>query len=266
MSFRTFFLAFLSLTAVCSAKDFEPFAGPQPMAVLLQEKPWAPIMGAETPRIVIYSNGDIIYSRGSGDDQVYFYAEMSYPVLARVTDHLTPLTNVTNLKPRYSVTGATDQGAALFYLHVNGKEVVTSVYGLRPEDDNGGPKARSLSKLPPELRELYHYLLTVDFSESRPWHSAYAEAMIFPVEDTSGGVLHWPKAWPDLKSDRVIKRKEGYSIFLDGSMHDELKSFLSNEKKDGAVEIDGRNWSVASRSVFPSEPVWRKAFSSLEDN
>ena len=266
MSFRAFLLAFICLNAVCSAKDFEPFAGPQPVAVLLQEKPWAAIMGAETPRMVIYDNGDVIYSRGSGDEQTYFFAEMSFPALASVTNHLAPVATLANLKPRYRVTGATDQGAALFYLHVNGKEVVTSVYGLRPEDDSGGPKARDLSKTPVELRQLYHYLLTVDFSESRPWHSTYAEAMIFPTDDVSGGLLHWPKSWPDLKSDRVIKRKEGYSIFLDGSMRDELKTFLAGEKKDGAVEIDGRNWSVASRSVFPSEPVWRRAFSTLEGN
>jgi hypothetical protein len=49
-------------------------------------------------------------------------------------------------------------------------------------------------------------------------------------------------------------------------MRDDLKQFLAAAKAKTAVEIDDRKWSVASRPVFPSEPVWRKAFSGLEDN
>jgi hypothetical protein len=264
MLYRTFLLALFGFAAISSAQAIEPFAGPQPIAVLLQENPSAAVMGAETPRIAIYQNGDVIYSRGYGDDQTYLYAEMSFTALAAVTDHLMPVANLDKLKSQYSVTNAAGQGAALFYLHVNGKDVVTSVYGLRPEDDNGGSKARSLDKIPVELRQLYHYLLTVDFSETRPWSSIYVEAMIFPVDDASGGLLHWPKDWPDLKSDRAIKRKDGYSIFLNDSMRGDLKEFLAGEKKDGVVEIDGAKWNVESRPVFPSEPVWRKAFSTFE--
>ena len=81
MTYWTWLPAFLCLAALCSAKDIEPFAGPKPIAVMLQENPWAAVMGAETPRIAIYENGDVIYSRDSTPQKpgTYFYAELGVP-------------------------------------------------------------------------------------------------------------------------------------------------------------------------------------------
>jgi len=259
---------FIGLTAIVSAKDVEPFAGPQPIAVMLQESPWATVMGAETPRIAIYENGQVIYTRGgpSPKQETYFYAELGFPAMADVINHLKPVTDLKNLKPMYSLPDDANQGATLFYLRVDNKEVVTSVYGLHPQDDREGFRIRTVGRIPDELRELYHYLLTVEFTESRPWRPAYVEAMIWPFDGAPDKVLPWPKNWPDLNSDRASKRKSGYSIFLDGSMRDNLKDLLSFEKDKDAVEISGKPWTVASRPVFPSEPIWRKAFSKLEGN
>ncbi len=62
-------------------------------------------------------------------------------------------------------------------------------------------------------------------------------------------------------SDRTVKRREGsYSIFLDAALESELVNFLSKRKKKGAIEIGGKKWAASVRPVFPSEPVWRKAF------
>jgi len=266
MTYWTWLPVFLGLTAIGSAKPIEPFAGPQPIAVMLQENPSAPVVGAETPRIAIYENGDVIYSRGGpGPKQdTYFYAELSFPALADVIGHLKPVTDLKKLKSTYSLSGG--GGATLFYLRVDNKTVVTSVHGLRPQDDRVDFQGRGIDKIPVELRQLYHYLLTVDFNPTRPWHPIYVEAMIWPFEGDPDKLLRWPKDWPDLDSDRAIKRKSGYSIFLDGSKRDDLKQFLAGEKEKDAVLIDGRKWTASSRSVFPSEPVWRKAFSNVEDN
>ncbi len=268
MTYWTWLPIFLILTAFCSAKDIEPFAGPKPIAVMLQENPLATVMGAETPRIAIYENGDVIYSRDGTPQKTgtYFYAELGVPALSAVIDQVKPVVDLKELKPMYNLSDDTNQGAVLFYLRVDNREVVTSVYGLHPQDDRDSFRVRTISKLPDQLRQLYHYLLTVDFTETRLWKPTYVEAMLFPFDDASDGLIQWPKAWPDLKSDRAVQRKSGYSIFLDGSMRDELKDFLAGEKEKGAVEIDGKKWTVASRPVFPSEPIWRKAFSKIEDN
>jgi hypothetical protein len=268
MTYWTWLPVFLGLTVVCSAKEIEPFAGPKPIAVLLQESPWATVMGAETPRLVVYENGDVIYSRqGPGPkEETYFYAELGFPALSDVISHLKPVVDLKTLKPMYSLPDDTNQGATLFYLFVDNKETVTSVYGLNPSDDREGFRVRTVGKIPDELRELYHYLLTVDFTESRPWRPGFVEAMLWPFEGAPDKVVPWPKSWPDLSSDRAIKRKNGFSIFLDGSMRDDLKQFLSFENEKDAVEINGKDWSVASRPAFPSEPVWRKAFSKIDEN
>ena len=268
MTYWTWLPLLLALTAVCSAKEIEPFAGPKPIAILLQENPWAAVMGAETPRIAIYENGEVIYSRGDPAQKgsAYFYAELSFPALADVLNHLKPVADLKNLKPMYNLPDDNNQGASLFYLSVDGKVVVTSVYGLNPQDDREGFRVRTVGRIPDELRELYHYLLTIDFTESRPWRPAFVEAMIWPFEGDPDKTLVWPKAWPGLDSGRTKERKNGYSIFLDGSQRDELKDFLSGEKERDAVEINGKKWTVASRPAFPSEPVWRKAFSQIQDN
>jgi hypothetical protein len=256
---------FLGLTLACSARDFEPFAGPQPIAVLLLETPSAPIMGAETPRIAIYENGEVIfYHQGSNPQKdPYFYAEMSFPAMSEVLRQLKTVTNLPGLKSSYNASNSPELGAALFYLRAGGKTVVTSVYGLRPE--NMGTNAGELpaGRVPEALRNLYRYLLTVQFIPGRLWRPAYEEAMIWPYEDNADGLIHWPKDWPDLKSGQTIKRDSGYSIFLDASLRDDLKHFLSGKKDNHAVEIDGQKWTVASRPVFPSEPIWRKAFSNI---
>jgi len=225
-------------------------------------------MGAETPRIAIYENGDVIYSRQVSKQkrEVYFYAKLDFKALSDIADHLLPVVEGQEVKSSYSVTNATDQGSALLYLRVDNKEVVTSVYGLNPENIDHGTQEPGGDLIPVRLRQLYHYLFTVDFTESRTWHPAYVEAMLWPYDHAQDQSLHWPKTWPDLSFDRALKRTRGFSIFLDGSMEADLKKFLAGAPEGGAVEIDGKTWSMAWRPTFPSEPIWRKAFARLDNH
>ena len=271
MLYRTWLVvafSFSGFMACCQAGDFAPFAGTQPVAVLVQENPWADVMGAETPRIAVYENGDVIYSRQApGQKQeVYFYAKLDFSALSDLEDRLRPVVAMPGLKLSYSLTGATDQASALLYLRVDQQEIVTSVYGLNAENAGRATPEPGGDPLPAQLRQLYQYLFAVDFTESRSWHPAYVETMIWPYEDAPAECLHWPATWPGLNSDRVLKRAQGWSIFLDGSRQEDLKKFLDGAPEGGAVEIGGKKWSVAWRPAFPSEPVWRKAFSSLTDH
>ncbi len=265
MLFRTLLLVFFIGLSVCArAKDFQPFAGPQPLAVLVEEDPLAPVVGAETPHIAIYENGDVIYAReGSGKrGTTYFYAKLSYEALSAITAKLETVTDLPEIKPVYSVSESPDDGSALFYFHVDGRETVISVHGLNRQ----GEKAAHSGNLPAAIRELYDYLWTLDFQEARRWHPVYVEAMVWPDDEAPGKSLPWPKSWPDLGSDRAITRGNGFSIFLDSSMQGDLEKFVSFANPDDAVEIDGRKWSLAWRPVFPSDPVWRKAFADVKGN
>jgi hypothetical protein len=107
---------------------------------------------------------------------------------------------------------------------------------------------------------LYEYLTHVRFSGSTPWTPGYIEVMIWPYEQAPEGVVHWPHRWPGLDSPNAMKRGDSYSIFLQGSELAQLRAFLRARDEDVAVEIGGKNWAVAYRFVFPSEPVWVEAF------
>ena len=103
-------------------------------------------------------------------------------------------------------------------------------------------------------------MATLQFSNDQEWTPKYIEVMATPYEHAPGESILWPKRFPGLDSVRVRTRGESFSIFLDYSEKGALASFLKTQKPLGAVEISGKKFSVATRYVFPSEPVWRKAF------
>ncbi len=252
-------LCLLSLLLPVRAGKVEPFAGPRPMAVLVQENPWASVVGAETPRIVVYENGDVIYTRDMPEEkkEFHFLARLDMNAMSAVKDHLRTVTNLSNLQRTYQLSESTGLGSSLFYLNVDNREVVVSVYGLHP---GGDATYVQTGRIPDPLRQLYNYLWTLQFAEARPWHSSYIETMIWPNDTSTEPAIVWPKDWPGLASDRALPRGDGYSIFLDGNRLGALKKFLATQKSKSAVEIDGRKWSLTWTPVFPSEPVWRKAF------
>ena len=71
--------------------------------------------------------------------------------------------------------------------------------------------------------------------------------------------------WQELADVLKAHGVRTYSIFLDGSVLPELQKFLRTQKEKGAVEIAGKKWAVSFRSVFPSEPVWRKALDRAQE-
>jgi hypothetical protein len=127
------------------------------------------------------------------------------------------------------------------------------------------PNSRSADSVPDELLELHKFLSSIEYADSKEWIPKYVEVMIWPYEYAPDASIAWPKDWPSLDSDRSRKRGDSYSIFLDGSLLPDLRSFLHTRKEKGAVEIGGRKWAVSFRQVFPSEPTWRKAFQGAEE-
>jgi hypothetical protein len=268
---RLFITILLSLTCLnLRSADSSPFdnplAGPKPITVLIQTDPWAMVIGADTPRVAVYEDGEVIFLKESGAKPKYHHKKLSETELSDFKKRLAPAVGLKDLKRSYNLSpNVTDQPSSLFYIQDGGHESVTSVYGLRAT----GKKLPAYTTragtsetdtLPEELIELHKFLSSIDYSDSKEWIPPYLEVMIWPYEYAPETSIIWPKDWPGLDSKRAVKHGNSYSIYVDGSTLPELQKFLKTRKEKGAVEIGGKKWAVSYRYEFPGEAVWMKAF------
>ena len=113
------------------AGEFHPFDGPKPVAVLVQTAPWAMVIGADNPRVVVYEDGTLIYLRKSKDDAKYFLKKFAEPELSEFKKHLSPVLGLKGLHHFYSLRpNVTDQPETMFYVNDGENELVMRVYGL----------------------------------------------------------------------------------------------------------------------------------------
>ena len=261
------FIIGLCLRCVCSAAEFDPFEGPKPIAVFIQTNPWARVINADTPRVAIYENGDLIFARSVDDRRVYHHVWLNQSVMEKVHKRIKLVLELNELKPRYDLKPyVTDQPEAMFYLRDGKREVATRVYGLAAGTDLS-PRREFASGarpiIPPdELLELYRWFCRVGNRNNKEWIPKYVEVILWDYSHASEASLVWPDEWPSLDSDRAVKRGNSYSIFLDGSMLPKVRDFLERRKEGVAIEIGGKWMSAEYRLTFPREPDWRKAFAA----
>ena len=157
---KHFITVLLSLTGLSLfSAEFEPFAGPKPVAVLIQSDPWAMVMGADTPRVAAYEDGTVIFLKKSGKSASYHQKDLSATELSDVKKRLTPTVGLKDLKHFYSLLPhVTDQPEALFYIRDGGRELTTRVYGLKAAD-TVLPDKRKPEAVPEQLIELHKFPL-----------------------------------------------------------------------------------------------------------
>lgn len=254
-------LAALALIFACTlaqAAPFDPFAGPKPLAVLIEQNPWLMVIGSDMPRVAVYENGDVVFLKKEGDTYAYHAVTLNLGDLATLEQKWLPLLQAKGLAKNYDLSSVTDQPSTFIYLRRGDQSLAVSAYGLNcrhlvSAKDAGGDQA------PAVLLDVHKSLCAVNFPESRVWVPKYIEVMLWSYEYAPEASVQWPKEWPSLRSERAWKRGNAYSIFLDGSELPKLQAFLATRKERGAVEIDGKKWAIAYRDAFPSEPIWRAA-------
>jgi hypothetical protein len=261
------FIINLCPMCTCAVAEFDPFTGPKPIAVFIQTNPWARVINADTPRVAIYENGDLIFVRTVNDRPIYYHVLLKKSVLDKVRQRIKPVLELKDLKPRYDLKPfVTDQPEAMFYLRDGKRKVATRVYGMAAGTDLSPRRefANGASPIvpPDELLELYRWFCSVGNRNSKEWIPKYVEVILWDYSHASEASLVWPDEWPSLDSDRAVKRGNSYSLFLDGSMLPQIRDFLETRNDRGAVEIDGKWMSVEYRLTFPREPDWRKAFAA----
>lgn len=249
-------------------RRFDPYAGPRPLLVWIQTDPWAMVLGADTPRAALYEDGTLICvaNDGSGLPR-HRFSKLSHDDLDRAVQRIQSFGTFSGLKRQYDIAfGVTDLPTARFYLDLGGgPPVVTEVYGLMARGTalpawSTTDERRAPESLPASLAGLQRYLVGGTCEEGVPWIPEHVEIMLWPYEYAPQKSIQWPADWPGLDSPEATQRGDSYSIYLTGSKLDELRSFLKTRNEKGAVEVGGKKWAASYRYVFPSEPVWSKAF------
>jgi hypothetical protein len=256
----------LSFAAICAAipiysvpKYEHYWAGPKPIVVLLE--------GDGLPKFVLYEDGTVIFGQRPNTSKQLRYKKLMPTEFADVKQHLQPTLNSSDLRRSYNLApSATDQMTTSIYLNINDRTCIVSLYGdptgkiYAPTTTRRNPKATDV--LPSEVAELHKYLLAYRPKKSRVWAPKYIEVELARYEDAPYASIVWPRKWPDLTSDcafdhRAKKMAIQYSIIMNGDQIEPLEKFLSKRKVMGAVEMNGKKWSVYYRPIVPSEPIWQ---------
>jgi hypothetical protein len=253
--------AILTFAATLRAAGLEPFAGPEPLAVVLETDPWNSVIGSDTPLLALYEDGELVYVGAHGKSARYDRRRLSQNELALAKTKLAALA-AAKVERRIDLIMATDQPETYLYARSGNKTAATGVYGLAVRGGLPAPLPQEAANLPPALRETYSFLLSLAAKDGRPWRPKYVEAMLSPFDESKGREIAWPKGWPGLKSTAARARHGSYSVFLPDDQQEKLFALSAAQGDDNFVSVDGKKWSVSARLVFPSEPVWREAFSS----
>jgi hypothetical protein len=244
------------------AAEFHPFDGPIPVAILIETNPWAMVIGADTPRVAVYDDGEVIFAKQQNQRMQYYQLTLDATSFKTMRAQVSALLSMTDLKHSYELVRVTDQPEAKFYLSDKKRELVTSVYGLSSTGNSVSVSGDAKKAgVPRELLDFYQWLLGLDSSQRKVWTPKYVEVMLWDYSYAPQPSIKWPRDWPSLDSDRTVKRGEAYSIFLDGRLQPQLAAFLATRSEKGAVEVSGKKMAADYRYTFPGEPTWRKAFS-----
>ncbi|WP_435418168.1 hypothetical protein WAB17_00910 [Parerythrobacter aurantius] len=217
--------------------------GPFPEIVLLEHDPWAEVLGSDSPRFALYSDGQVIYRTEGG-----FHSVRLTEAEARSIKKSLLAANSPTLSGQYQVVEATDQPDSNLLIYGN-PSVFLSVYGSLDDD-------QVISRLPVSVAKAFDTVRTFESARSEPWMPAQIEVMLWPYEYAPEASIQWKEEWPDLSAPSTVKRGESYSLFLPSSELAALKSFLAGRRPKGAIEINGRKWSASYRIPFPKERLW----------
>lgn len=259
------FVAVFWCTAVCG-QEFDPHQGPAPVIVLMQDDPWAMVIGSDTPQLVVYEDRSVIYTVVVQNRVEHRIAHLDETRFGELRAQVRPLLTLPALKIVYDLApGVTDQPMSSLFVTEGGKIKVVRVYGLTSQGRSHKEVRQGEDPPPAEFMKIHGLLASFTAAESKPWSPSFIEVMLWDYSYAPEASIVWPKEWPDLDSARAKRRGKSFSIYLDGARLDALNTFLATQREKGAVELGGRKFAADYRFVMPSEPVWKKAFDEARE-
>lgn len=258
---RYLFAALALLSGTASSAEFDPHKGPAPVLVLMTNDPWAQVIGSDTPRLVAYDDGTVIYQRERNKIPGLWVAHLSPSGLTKLVDIARPLLRLPGLQRHYDLApGVTDQPTTTLLVVEKDVTKVVGVYGLTAQGRSFREHIEGEEPPPPEFLKAHKSLCEYFVTDAKPWVPTYIEVMLWDYDYAPDASLIWPSKWPKLDSPRVRKRGDSFSVYLDGTELQPLRDFVATRKEKGAVEVSGRKFAIDYRYTFPSEQVWMAAF------
>lgn len=235
-----------------------------PIAIVTEYDPWAMVIGADSPRAILFADGTFIRTDLSGRSLSFSTARLSPSELSRVQAALGPMRAFTRLKDAYDLApNVTDMPTAELVRNEGRLSKTVEVYGYRlglvdvPATFVSFTDEKA-DRLPLEFDKAFRVLVGLRPTRLVRWHPRYLEVMVWPFEYSRKEPLAWPDKWPDLSHPLTLQRGDSYSLFLPSSEQPTLETFLSARLSGQAVRIGGRKWSISWRPVTPGGPVARE--------
>jgi hypothetical protein len=256
---------FVGVGITSKGTEFDPFAGPKPIAILFHLDPSHEIDGGGNPRVAIYENGLCIVSTQKHERMLFRYLMLDKEALEEAKERTRKFLRIPALKPSYRLTSWTDQKEARFYGCIGQVENCTFVYGL--DETQSRPKASGgfvPDQVPAELLQFHQWLLRLDYSKAQEWLPDFIEVLLSPTVKNfkpDGYTVPWPSKWPKLDSERAKKRGYYHTIYLDSDCLPEVQHLLDLGEQAAVFQIQGQTWQWSMKYVFPGEPAWEKEFS-----
>lgn len=251
------------------AKDAWPTAAV--LAAVVERNPWAMVIGADNPRVLLFGDGSVIrWDPEEGSRPAFTTARLTPAELVLAKDALGPIEDFAALKDLYDLApGVTDQATVEISRTDGPTSVSVMVYGFEAETVATFASTRVATATrpetcPAEFERLYKLLIGLNPTNSTRWFPRYLEVMVWPYDHSPEEPLAWPEEWPGLESKWVIQRRQLHSLFLDGELEDELRSYIESLGEKQAVLMAGRKWSVAYRPVTPGSEVAEEMATLLE--
>jgi hypothetical protein len=191
-------------------------------------------------------NSFIIYKRVESGKAKFFEVKLNEEETQKAVYSLGLNDSLMKLPGFIETTSKPDQPTNELVLSFDSTKIV-SVYGNLRVDQ----KARK--ETPKSFLMVYDRIVRYESSKAREWVPATIEVLLSDYSNSPEVPQKWPKAWPDLKSSKTVKRSDKlYSLYLDKKQLEELKKLLGSLKKKQAVEVNGRKFSVSYRMPFPN--------------
>jgi hypothetical protein len=231
----------------------------KPVAMLVEQNPWAMVMGGDLPSVEVYSDGTVLRADpNSRKEPAYLVSQIRGNEWDRLLQSIGPTPAFDGLKETYSVSGVTDRQTTAIVLSDKGRPKRVSVYGysISYRDARAFSGNRLVgSSAPVEFDRLAKLLAALAPKNEAHWQPRFVEVMLWPFEYSRESPKPWPAAWPTSSSPMAFRRGESWSVILPASELPQLRDFVRQTNQRQTILWNGHKWSIAYRLVLPASTV-----------